>query len=162
MTTKAQTGKHSRGGTFLKREREIAATYYMCLTREAHSVTKTPSVRRPERKTKPPAKERKVNAEKSVWESLKSSRTIFLLNQQEIIKSGHQESAKGHCHTLALTTGGVFTHSQQGGGLLYTNKDYRTVLTPGETQEPLKVFLNTYLPTYLLAHQYNPPSSPHT
>lgn len=115
-----------------------------------------------EKATKPPAKERKVNAEKSVWESQKSSRPIFLLNQQEIIKSGHQESAKGHCHTLALTTGGVFIHSQQGGDLLYTNKDYRTVLTPGETQEPLQIFLNTYLPTYLLAHQYNPPSSPHT
>lgn len=38
------------------------------------------------------------------------------------------------------------------------DKGYRTALTPGETQEPLKDFLNTFL----LTHQYNSPSSPHT
>lgn len=37
-------------------------------------------------------------------------------------------------------------HSKQGSGLLYTAKDHRTLLTPAETLEPLKDFLNTFLP----------------
>lgn len=58
-----------------------------------------------------------------------------------------------------LSHSGMVIFSQQDSGLLYTDKDYRTVRTRGESQKPLKHFLNICLPIYLIMHQYNPPYS---